>query len=477
MSEPQTPNESQAAPLSQINSDDRMNQALPPLPPREAVAPTRPIISIDSPNSFTLAFQQSEFFVSHAGRSPIGIYANTEVNFRTRLEESHVEDLFWKSVVLEYGPNFVREGASAELEKNVLAGVPQNLRALVYLKALHISRLMDHQTFETLLKKTKLATFADSSKNATLDVLKVFQHGIQDDHTLSAALSEAKSPANDIVHRLAELLSKVPDVQNVEQVSILTQLSTIVCRLSFEEFFYKGSRALEELNPEQFLHITKQGISLAGFFGLLLGPNLTCIPDEVALTVLDFIVFEGFDYLLRLACALFKAQQDTLENLKGDELAEYIESEAFVDLITPDVLEAACGIEIPFIKFENEFHLMSANSISGNLNELANLQDTKHDLEGRLEDLNAKLDSLRKLHEEIHSQNEEYAAKLAQAQEEKIQLKAKESAPRQKYSQLTMRENLDNTIKANEEISQENEELVKQIAALKKKVDEKRLKL
>ena len=80
-------------------------------------------------------------------------------------------------------------------------------------------------------------------------------------------------------------------------------------------------------------------------------------------------------------------------------------------------------------------------------------------------------------HLEISNQSEEYTTNLNKAEAENKNLTKTEAELQEKYQQLTMAENLSNTIKANEEFSQRNEELEQQIVSLKKSVEEKKAKL
>lgn len=164
-------------------------------------------------------------------------------------------------------------------------------------------------------------------------------------------------------------------------------------------------------------------------------------------------------------------------DLNGNELYSYIYSNEFLSDLHLATLEAALKIAPSFVKYENEYHLMSVNAISGNDSELTNLKETNEDLLLHLKDLKLKTESLSKTEAEIVTQLTEYTEKLKEAQEEKERLSKEEEELRAKYAQLTMNENLTNLVNANKDISNENAELEAQIAELEKQIATKSAKL
>ena len=100
------------------------------------------------------------------------------------------------------------------------------------------------------------------------------------------------------------------------------------------------------------------------------------------------------------------------------------------------------------IQYENEFYLINANSMSNNSNELTNLKEVNDELVVKINDLKRKIDSLQATHSEISDQSEQYTKDLSEAEIENQKLLKRQAELQEKYQNLTMAENLSNTIKS-----------------------------
>ena len=245
-----------------------------------------------------------------------------------------------------------------------------------------------------------------------------------------------------------------------------------------DEFFYKISRSLEEELFDTFKHISVQGINLNNLYRNIAVQffNSELLDLHVCLQILDFVVFEGFDFILRLIISLFSSNKSKILELEGDDLLRFLASPEFLTGVGVDFADTLTQ-EPKIIQYENEFYLINANSLSNNSNELTNLKEINDELVIKINELRRKIDSLQATHLEISNQSEEYTTNLNKAEAENKNLTKTEAELQEKYQQLTMAENLSNTIKANEEFSQRNEELEQQIVSLKKSVEEKKAKL
>lgn len=436
----------------------------PPAVPAASEKPRfRPIYNMDSSTGTILIYRQSESHASQAMATPADVYSNHKIDYRERVAAIEPLSDYWAAFIRNHSDTYVQEHMAESLEAQLLGEMPPLARTLVYLRALNVKALVDDTSYESLARKALMSSFE-------LPHIKQILAGVGEEHRallgvyvycLHELAAEMTASTVAGARRTMELLTQIPGITNPEVLVLLFKFTALTSRVSTEEFCYKGSRAVEDLQPECFLHITKQGINLAE----VLAKALDGLQDNTDFLLLDFLVFEGVDFLLRVFCGLFT---DKLLGLNGSDLHAHLLGD-FLS-VTRDDIRRATEIEIPLIKYENEFHLMMANSISGTDNELINLQETKHELETKLHELQGKMDSLRKTHEEIHGQNQQYSANLALAIAERESLNARKNALAEKYAQLTMQENLANTIKANEDISRMNTELETQIADVKKKI-------
>ncbi|RLV82746.1 hypothetical protein JA9_003876 [Meyerozyma sp. JA9] len=418
---------------------------------------------------------------------------------------------FWKELLLDpvWRPvgdkvDISRENEDKEvgvIEKHLISGIEDNLRPLVYFKILQIRIKLHKESYNNLLRR---AINSNSSRDAYIDslqvdtnlteVLKVFNYytnevisakgarfdAMNNDSVASSNESFSNLPPNNFIIHVSQLIAQMPNLTNEDTFYLLLKLNKLFINLLKEEFFYKANRTLEDLVPEVFLHITKQGINLTTFFKRVLFSFFAeKLPSQMALfKVLDFVVFEGFDFMHRLFAFVFTFNRDKICSLDGDELQTYIYSQDFFSALAESVaFEEILKIEPTIIKYENDYYLLHANSLNANNLELTNLKENNDDLIIKIQELNQQLENLRTTHTEILSQSDDHDKKLNDVTSKNSQLVQLKLELEQKYENLTMKENLKNTIKANREFSQRNSELEKSIEALKKKVDEKSAKL
>ncbi|KAM9912081.1 hypothetical protein OXX69_002891 [Metschnikowia pulcherrima] len=450
----------------------------PPVPSNEEKPRFRPVYTMNTPTATILINRQAEVNKCTPFPAPAEVYLSREVDLHARLSQDMLQnDDFWAKFVLESGDTYAEEDLPQKFELQLLSGIPANLRRAVYFRVLNIQLEMESHTYESLAKKAKLADFeggvANSGPNPsqTHELIQVYDFCLNGSKNANTQASGILSPR--LVNNLASVLSQVENIAKPEVLTIMFKLTELFSHVSKSEFSFKGSRAIEDLASETFVHVTKQGISISALFDTLLERILDNVNGELRLHILDLVLFEGLDSLIRLICSLFVEKKDDIFGSDGDELNEYLYSEKFISGVSNETIKKSLEVQIPLIKYENEYSLINASSISGNDNEVSNLQETKHELNSKLKKLQGKFTQLQKTHEEISSQNAEYASKLSAARDEKEALISRKEALQQKYNQLTMQENLSNTIKANRDISAENQSLEEQIEMMRKKVEAK----
>lgn len=457
--------------------DPQSTDVPPPVPSKEEKSQVRSVYTMKSPMATILMYRQSETNAPLMLASAADIYMNEKIDITSKLAQIETKDHeFWIDFILNYGEAYMREHNVQEIEKKLIKGIPQELRGIAYLSILNVKAVVETHTYESLVKKAKLADFEEGgsleSKSTDYgELVQVYWYCLKG--TIHSNSQITGPLSNELIENLARILLLVKGVSKSENLTILFTLAESFSHISQNEFCFKGSRCVEDLASEQFVHISKQGIDIVGFFNTVFEQVAEYLNEEVILKVLDFIMIEGWDFLLRLVVCLFTEQKKKIFSLEGDELNEFLYSDKFFSKINLNTLERSVEVEIPIIKYENEFSLINANSISGNDNEISNLQECNQELTQKLDEVREKFAQLQKTHEEIFGQNSEYAKKLSEAREEKAFLSKRKEVLQEKYSQLTMQENLGNTIKANRDISAENHELELQIESLKKDVEAK----
>lgn len=450
--------------------------AAPDLPPR--LARPKPEYSMTSRTASILALRQSELYASPGMNMSGDAVACTPVDLESKMA-TEPENAVWTPIVRDYSDEFLRKNEMPALEEAIVAGIPESLRPLVYLKTMGVRSCMESHSYSSMVKKAKLAHWESSVPKTALaddlaEVLTVYEFCLHE----SGSPLEADVATRKFVGGVFPVLATLPGLSKPEVLALLSKFGALFTRVSKDEFCYKCNRVLEDTQNDVFVHITKQGVDLSRVYKAILVDffSLTA-PRPVVLAVLDLVVFEGVDFLVRLTAALFGLRSAELLELSNDDLTAVLYSNEFVSSLSIDVVAAATKTEVTVIKYENEFHLMSANAISGNDNELANLKDAHEDLVLRISDMKAKIDTLKKTQAEILAQSDEYTRKLEEAQKEKQALSDRAEELQARYAHLTMKENLNNTIQANRDISSGNADLEAQIADLEAKIAKKKAKL
>lgn len=479
-----------------ISIETEASKKLPDLPPA-ANANQRISFDLNDSVSQISAVRQWELYTSLQLNETSDLFVNNSIGqntIRSKLNELEVEDgdtntKFWIDIVNDYTNLILLNKKINKLEEKVLAGVPLNIRYLVYLKTLLVrQKLNSRETFSSLLTKSRqLRDEYIESLNVdsrVKEVLIVFNYYINEMTNSKFEIESEESlevmqfPISRFIINVCILLGTFPDASQEDVLYLLLKFNKLYTCLNKDEFFYKVSRSLEEDLPDIFKHISVQGINLNSLFrGILVQLfSSELLDEEICLRVLDFVVFEGFDFVLRLILYMFRRNLEKIKELDGDALLEFLSCPEFVSEVQFDFKEVLAE-EPLVIQYENEFYLINANSMNNNSNELTNLKEVNDELEVKINDLRRKIDSLQATHYEISDQSEQYTKDLSEAEIENQKLLKRQAELQEKYQNLTMAENLSNTIKANQEFSQRNFELEQQIKNLQKSIEEKNAKL
>lgn len=437
----------------------------------------------------TMLFQrQANLFRSPGMNLSSDVYTSNSVDIADKID-SLCKSTIWLELVEDFNNDFVTQGRAQEVEQAILEGLPENMRAAVYLKVANVISSMEHKSYISMLKKAR-SSLPEETKALLLGT--GFPEELQEilvalSFCLSASANNTNSTNSDdkpdflpnsFVLHLSAVIYGIPKLNDQETLALLLKFDRLYGRLHRDEFYYKLSRTIEDVSGDVFLHMAKQGINIHEVTKMLLHSIFSVLAEtEVLTTIVDFILFEGLDYFLRLFGAVFLEQKDDLLSLEGDELNSYLWSTTVLQKITTDTLRVSTEVEPKMVKYENEFHLMSANAISGNYNELSNLKEANDDLKFKIMEFKAKSQNLKVTQKEILEQSSDYNRRVEEAIRKKEQLSGEVGQLQEKYANLTMRENLRNTIQANKDISRGNQELEEQIAELEAKVAATRAKL
>ncbi|KAI5968426.1 hypothetical protein KGF57_000120 [Candida theae] len=386
---------------------------------------------------------------------------------------------FWNKILRDYSNQWVTRHEVDKVETEILKGIPSEYRAPVYLKTLQVRyKFTQNNTFDELLRQsTKLREETVSKLSKEQEVVELVSLVL----VVLEGSEASASFANDVaitryLVSCAELLAVVPNFSREQRFFVLFKLYKSYSLVKQEEFVYKINRALED-KLGSFKHLVSQGVNLSAYYKKLVPELIYGMfgREEASFRIFDLIVFEGFDFLLRLIAWAFLKNDNKLASLSGDELLTFMQSQEF--LSEPIDFGKILKLELPLITYENEFYLMEANSLSNNTNELRNLSEVHDELLLKIDSMKVQIKELQSTHTEISQQSEEYNENLMDAEVKRKDLIAEKERLQKKYEHLTMKENLANTIKANEEFSQRNVELQHQIEALKKSIGDKKHRL
>lgn len=476
--------------LDSISIETEISKKLPDLP---SAANANQRISFDLNDSVSQisAVRQWEIYTSLQLNETSDIFVNNAIGqntIRTKLNElkdDHTK--FWIDMN-DYSSLILLPKRINKLEEEILTGIPLNIRYLVYLKTLLVrQKLNSRETFSSLLTKSRqlrdeyIESLAVDSR--VREILIVFNYYVNEITNSKFEIESDENlelmqlPISRFIINVCILLGTFPEASQEDVLYLLLKFNKLYTCLNKDEFFYKVSRSLEEGLADIFKHISVQGINLNSLFRSILVQLFSSelLDEEVCLRVLDFVVFEGFDFVLRSILYLFRKNLEKIQELDGDALLQFLNSPEFcqVEFDFKEVLAE----EPLLIQYENEFYLINANSMSNNSNELTNLKEVNDELVVKINDLKRKIDSLQATHSEISDQSEQYTKDLSEAEIENQKLLKRQAELQEKYQNLTMAENLSNTIKANQEFSQRNFELELQIKNLQNSIEEKNAKL
>lgn len=468
--------------LKNENSSDSESQLIVPKLPLKDDAPNiRPLYGLNTKLSTTLILRQCELYIMPRIASRTSIYTNGNLDLDEWVVALDNKDEFWVNVIRSYYDANLRSDNFNAIEEKILAGIPAGLRGSIYFRVLHVKTTVDKQTYSSLMKNVEILKVEDSEmpldigNKETHEVLRVFEHCVKE--SAPVKLQEARHKTFKFIAHVAPLLQSSCELEDNDVLALLFRIFELHSRFHKDEFAYKGCRSLEDVANDQFLHIGKQGINMEQFFehtfSLCLGWPTT---ESIKVMMLDLLVFEGFDSLLRLVVAQAISHKERILASNGDDLLTYLYGDFYAS-VDEGSFKMMTEVEFPLVKYENEFHLKTANSISSNDQEILNLREVFENLVTKRIHTIEKLISLRNTNQEILAQNDDYQIQLTDAQAKREQLIEEQAKLQSDYALLTMEENLENTVKANTDISNSNHELFDQILELEAMVGKKKAKL
>lgn len=492
---------------SKLSSPQIATAAAPSLPPRDAVAttailptkggisgePKRTTYGIGDSMSRVCVIRQYELYTSPKLNEASDLFTmNPDQRFSARKEDTEPaeeggpialveltpDEMYWTRILNDFNNEVIRENAIGELEEAIIKGIPSEIRGAIYLKVMQIRyRFNNKESFTGLLRRAKAHpdSYVERVELVNRDAMRVFNYYMNEIQvsTLPEPVDKEDddTPNTFIVH-ICRVLENVPGLTEENVLFLLLKFNKLFAQLIKDEFFYKLNRSMEEELHEVFTHVTMQGVNLINFYKKVLFNFFEgAVKDLVK--VMDFVVFEGFDFVLRLIVWVFRVNAPKLMELAGDELNEFVNLPQFfdVDYVWSEILLQSP----PIIKYENEYHLINIDSL--NSNELRNLKEVNYDLNLKIGEIKKQLADLEVIHSEIVGQNDSIEAQVAEEERTKASLVAERAEYEARYENLTMKENLKNTIKANKEFAVRNRELEAQIADLRKGIEEKKAKL
>lgn len=391
---------------------------------------------------------------------------------------------YWKRYITE-------EEQPEDLASQLIKGIPSDFRGLAYLKGLQVRYQLSKEKYINLLhkaEKTDLKALDGLKIEGTaLNAFKVYNYYqevvLEGQNSLDIINSgevldfyQSNEYNIEFLNRLTELFPEIPHLAEEEFLYLLLKFNKILVNLNKDQLYYEIMRSLEDLAGPTFIHVSKLGINIKEFLQKsIFRQFLQGTDHRTLLKILDFVVFHGFVVFARIFVYIFN--ESNILQFQGEDLANYLNSPQLVECLTEDIIPDILDIEPEIIKYENEYYIIHVNSVNSNNNELLNAQEVNKDLNRKIQLLKVEIENIRTTHTDILSQSKEYEDKVTEAQKENDELTQTHKTLQQKFDTLTMKQNLDNTIKANKEFSERNEELVNQIESMKKTIQSKAEKL
>lgn len=484
--------------INTIDNTAVVEDTPPELPPRETVPelPAKPDLpprrstpvysyNIDDSVSLISTIRQLALYSTPIMFESSDLFSNSSTNIDNLREKISIitlddndNDKYWYKIVSQEIYPIEDKNVTA-LEGHILQVIPDYLRTLIYFKILQV-RYVLNDNFDELLKKAKCSVTNSYIENLLVstnlqDVLRVFDYYSRQSKFDKSALESYDSTSVHFIANICKILGHF-NLSQEELLFLLLKFNKLFHNLIKNELFYKINRSLEDLQKDIFVHITKQGIQLNQFYKHVIYNFFDCITNQVVLVkILDLFIFEGFDFMLRLIIWSFEQNKAEILAKNNNELQQFILSPEFFNLELN--FEEILQLNPEIIKYENEFHLIYANSLSNNNNELSNLREANEDLTVKIKELEHDLTNLETTHQEIIQQSDEFHGQLTAANTKNEELISLRDQLKQRFEQVSMKENLTNTIKANKEFAERNQELETQIEALKASISEKSAKI
>ncbi|KAL7665751.1 Rab-GAP TBC domain-containing protein [[Candida] zeylanoides] len=380
---------------------------------------------------------------------------------------------FWTHY-LRNSDELLRTRQVGALEAQLARGIPSSLRGAVYARTMQVRhKFSQRDSFDALVKKANgeaAQAFSDSVgglDSSLRDVLRAVHY------YLTAKSEGAAAGPSAAIARIAKVVRDHSEADNETLFFLLLKFHRLFGSLKRDEFVYKVMRSLELTADTEaaFLHLSKQGINLQPV--LKRAVTVFFASPELTVQTLDFVVFEGFDFVIRVLVSVFASLAPQLSG-GADEDNELLHSRL---LTAPTDFGYVLSFAPDLIKFENEFHLLHANSLNNNNNELINLQEVNDELAAKIEGLRVQIRDLNETHNEIIEQSRAYQSQLEAALRQRDEATRQRDALRDKYAHLSMKENVRNTTQANEDFAKRSADLEAQIAQLKSSMEQKRAKL
>lgn len=369
------------------------------------------------------------------------------------------------------------------VENHLLQGIPEKYKGLVYLKTLDVKYQLSKERYNNMLNKSSFAQLpfgeemkeieAISVKNA-LNVVNYYLHEIVSEQSQKLQVMNSTNELNNngpaevfpYVILAAKAVAEVLLLE-IEMVYVFLKMYKMLVNVNFKELFYEISRSIEDLEPEKFGQIVKQGILVTD----IVAKQVKELMSLGRVELFELMLFQGVGSLTRVFVQLYKA---FILPEDGDNLAQSLLKPLFVERLS---ISESVKYEPDLIKYENEYYLLNVNLLTNNNYELLNSLEINQQLQKQIKALTVEIDNLKTTHEEIIQQSQEYEQEIVEKEKQHSELVAEHEELKLRFDRLTMKDNLDNTIQANREFGLRNQELEQQIEAMKKVIGEKRAKL
>lgn len=263
----------------------------------------------------------------------------TKLSTEVSDDEIDIDWKFWTYVVHDYSS--VARNSPVELAAAISAGIPTQLRGTVWqliassksstLEDLYHNILSEHSPYEKQIRR-------DLSRTSFITNNKSNENKIEELFNIIKGYS-LFDPEVGYTQGMAFIA--VPLLLNMDEPEAFGLLVAMMKNYTLRSFFlpdmpglhlrlYQFDRLLEDNLPQLYLHLSRQGVRSSMYASQwFLTLFAYKFPLQIVLRIMDIIIAEGTEALLKFGLALMEKNMSTLLGLEFEDLLNFLKDKLF----------------------------------------------------------------------------------------------------------------------------------------------------